>query len=81
MPRFYLLVQMVEWKWKKCQMGYEIVGLDVVGIQRSISISSIFKNLKFPLLLLKSLRNAKKVVKDFNPNIVIGVEVMLVVLP
>ena len=53
--------------------GYEIIGLDVVGIQRSFSVSSIIKNLKFPFLLLKSLKKANKIVKDFKPNIVIGV--------
>tara|TARA_B100001093_G_scaffold362286_1_gene347019 strand:- start:2084 stop:3193 length:1110 start_codon:yes stop_codon:yes gene_type:complete len=55
------------------QAGFNIVGLDVVGIQRSISISSIIKNLKFPFLLIKSLTKAKQIVKNFNPNIVIGV--------
>ena len=53
--------------------GFEIVGLNVVGIQRSISINSILKNLKFPFLLLKSFNHAKKIIKDFQPNIVVGV--------
>ena len=53
--------------------GFNIVGLDVVGIQRSLSFSSIIKNLKFPFLLLKSLTHAKKVLVDFNPNVVVGV--------
>ena len=30
-------------------------------------------NIKFPLLLLKSLNHAKKVLIDFNPNVVVGV--------
>ena len=55
------------------QAGFNIVGLDVVGIQRSFSIASIIKNLKFPFLLIKSLSKAKQIVKNFNPNIVIGV--------
>ena len=53
--------------------GFEIVGLNVVGIQRSISINAILKNLKFPFLLLKSFNHAKKIIKDFQPNIVVGV--------
>ena len=53
--------------------GFEIVGLNVVGIQRSVSINGILKNLKFPFLLMKSLNHARKIIKDFQPNIVVGV--------
>jgi UDP-N-acetylglucosamine--N-acetylmuramyl-(pentapeptide) pyrophosphoryl-undecaprenol N-acetylglucosamine transferase len=53
--------------------GFEIVGLNVVGIQRSISINAILKNLNFPFLLLKSFNHARKIIKDFQPNIVVGV--------
>ena len=53
--------------------GFDIVGLNVVGIQRSLSLNAIFKNLKFPFLLLKSFNHAKKIIKDFQPNIVVGV--------
>ena len=53
--------------------GFEIVGLNVVGIQRSMSKNAIFKNLKFPFLLLKSFNHARKIIRDFQPNIVVGV--------
>jgi UDP-N-acetylglucosamine--N-acetylmuramyl-(pentapeptide) pyrophosphoryl-undecaprenol N-acetylglucosamine transferase len=53
--------------------GFSIIGLEVVGIQRSLSLKSIYKNLKFPFLLLKSLKNAKKILKDFKPDVVVGV--------
>lgn len=53
--------------------GFEIVGLNVVGIQRSMSINAFLKNLKFPFLLLKSFNHARKIIKDFQPNIVVGV--------
>ena len=53
--------------------GFQIVGLDVVGIQRSLSLDSLIKNLKFPFLLLNSLTHAKKILADFNPNVVVGV--------
>ena len=36
-------------------------------------MTSIIKNLKFPFLLLKSFNDAKKVLLDFKPNVVIGV--------
>lgn len=50
------------------QSGYEIKGLNITGIQRSLSL----KNLTFPFKLLSSLINAKKIIKNFKPNIVIG---------
>lgn len=53
--------------------GFSIIGLEVVGIQRSLSLKSIFKNLKFPFFLLKSLNNAKKILEDFKPDVVVGV--------
>ncbi|WKK65389.1 undecaprenyldiphospho-muramoylpentapeptide beta-N-acetylglucosaminyltransferase [Lutimonas zeaxanthinifaciens] len=50
------------------QSGYEIKGLNITGIQRSLSL----KNLTFPFKLLSSLINAKKIIKNFKPNVVIG---------
>lgn len=50
------------------QNGYKIKGLWISGIQRSLSL----KNLSFPFKLISSLWNAKKIIKQFNPTIVIG---------
>jgi UDP-N-acetylglucosamine--N-acetylmuramyl-(pentapeptide) pyrophosphoryl-undecaprenol N-acetylglucosamine transferase len=49
--------------------GYKIIGLPISGIQRNLSID----NLKFPFKLLKSMYLARKIIKDFKPNIAIGV--------
>ncbi len=49
--------------------GYLIKGLDIVGLQRKLTV----KNLAFPYKLLKSLKAAKQIVKDFNPDIAVGV--------
>jgi UDP-N-acetylglucosamine--N-acetylmuramyl-(pentapeptide) pyrophosphoryl-undecaprenol N-acetylglucosamine transferase len=49
--------------------GYEIVGLPVAGIQRSLSL----KNLTFFAKLFQSLRKAGRVIKSFNPDIAVGV--------
>lgn len=51
------------------QAGYEIIGLPIMGLQRSFTI----KNLKFPFMLVKSLQKAKRIVKDFKPDLAIGV--------
>lgn len=49
--------------------GYDIIGLPVAGLQRKLTL----KNLSFPFKLIKSLKRAKRIVKDFNPDIAIGV--------
>ena len=49
--------------------GYEIVGLNIAGLQRKLTL----KNFSFPFKLMQSLRKAKKIVKEFNPDIAIGV--------
>ncbi len=49
--------------------GYQIIGLPIVGIQRSLSLS----NLLFPLKLIRSLLKARTVIKDFGPDVAVGV--------
>lgn len=49
--------------------GYKIIGLPVTGIQRSLTL----KNLKVMARLIKSLGMAKKVLKEFRPDVVVGV--------
>lgn len=49
--------------------GYKIVGLPIAGIKRELSLS----NLKFPLLLMKSLNKAGEVIREFRPDVAVGV--------
>lgn len=49
--------------------GYRIVGLPVAGIQRRLTI----KNFSVLFKLIKSLLIARKVIKEFNPDVVVGV--------
>lgn len=49
--------------------GYKIVGLPVAGFQRKLTL----KNLLFPFKLLSSLMKAKTVIKEFKPDVVVGV--------
>ncbi|REA59932.1 undecaprenyldiphospho-muramoylpentapeptide beta-N-acetylglucosaminyltransferase [Dyadobacter luteus] len=49
--------------------GYRIVGLPIVGIKRSLSP----ENLMFPFKLINSLLKAREVVKDFKPDVAVGV--------
>ena len=49
--------------------GYEIVGLPVAGLKRKLSLS----NFALPFKVIKSIRMAKKVIREFKPDIAIGV--------
>ena len=49
--------------------GYEIVGLPVAGLKRSLTLS----NLALPFKVIKSIRMAKKLIREFRPDIAIGV--------
>jgi UDP-N-acetylglucosamine--N-acetylmuramyl-(pentapeptide) pyrophosphoryl-undecaprenol N-acetylglucosamine transferase len=50
------------------QAGYEITGLWISGIQRKLTL----KNLMFPFKLISSLFEARKIVKQFQPDVAIG---------
>lgn len=50
------------------QAGFEIEGLWISGIQRSLSVD----NLKFPFKLLSSLWKSNQILKRFQPDVVIG---------
>lgn len=48
--------------------GYNIIGLWISGIQRKLTI----KNLMFPFKLISSLWKARKIIRNFNPDVSIG---------
>ena len=49
--------------------GYEIVGLPVAGLQRKLTLS----NFALPFKVIKSVSMAKKLIREFKPDIAIGV--------
>jgi len=49
--------------------GYPIVGLPIQGFHRKLTM----RNLAFPFKLFKSMWKARKVVKDFKPDVAVGV--------
>ena len=49
--------------------GYRIIGLPVAGLQRKFSLS----NLALPFKVLKSIRKAGRVIRDFKPDVAVGV--------
>jgi len=50
------------------QAGYKIEGLWISGIDRSLTK----RNLSFPFKVISSLWNSRKIIKKFNPDVVIG---------
>ncbi len=48
--------------------GYHIEGLPIRGLSRSLNMDLF----KFPFRLIKSLKRANQIIKDFAPDIVIG---------
>lgn len=50
------------------RLGYRIKGLPIAGLQRKLSL----RNLALPLHVLRSLRRARAVIREFRPDIVVG---------
>lgn len=49
--------------------GYAIVGLKVAGLQRRLTL----ENLSFPFKLMDSLKLSSRLIKNFDPHVVVGV--------
>ena len=49
--------------------GYKIIGLPIAGINRS----NLLANISFPKKLLSSLSEARGIIKDFKPDVAVGV--------
>jgi len=48
--------------------GYKIIGVPIAGLQRKLTLA----NLKLPFLLVRSLLRTNKIIKDFQPDVVVG---------
>lgn len=51
------------------QEGFEIVGLDIAGFDRS----NMLKNLSLPFKMIKSYMQARSILNSFKPDVVVGV--------
>lgn len=49
--------------------GYRIVGLNISGIQRKLSL----ENFLLPIKIIKSILKSKKIIRNFSPDVAIGV--------
>jgi UDP-N-acetylglucosamine--N-acetylmuramyl-(pentapeptide) pyrophosphoryl-undecaprenol N-acetylglucosamine transferase len=48
--------------------GFKIEGIPIAGLQRKLSLA----NLKLPFLILKSLLKTRNIIKNFQPQVVVG---------
>jgi len=53
--------------------GFRIVGLPIVGMQRQLTLKNIVNDLQVPFKVLGSVRKARKIIKEFKPDVVVGV--------
>ena len=53
--------------------GYRIEGLPIRGLQRKLTPANIIADLKLPFLLMKSEMMAAKLIKEFKPDVAVGV--------
>jgi UDP-N-acetylglucosamine--N-acetylmuramyl-(pentapeptide) pyrophosphoryl-undecaprenol N-acetylglucosamine transferase len=51
------------------QAGYKIIGLPIAGLQRKLTLA----NLLFPFKVINSIWKAKQILKDFKPDVAVGV--------
>ena len=53
--------------------GFKIVGLPIIGLQRQLSLKNLIGAIKVPFKVLESVRRAKRIIREFKPDIAIGV--------
>ena len=53
--------------------GYKIIGLPIVGLQRQLNFRNIVNDIQVPFKVLASLRKAKRIIREFKPDVAIGV--------
>ncbi len=53
--------------------GFRIIGLPVAGLQRRPTLHNLISDLGVPFKLASSVRSAKRIIRDFRPDICIGV--------
>ena len=53
--------------------GYRIMGLPMVGMQRQFTMKNLLNNLTVPFRVLDSIRRARAIVREFKPDVAVGV--------
>ncbi len=53
--------------------GFKIIGLPITGLQRQLTLKNIIGDLAVPFKVIASVRKARKIIREFKPDIAIGV--------
>ena len=53
--------------------GYKIIGLPITGLQRQLNVKNILNGISVPFRVLSSIRKARHLIKEFKPQVAIGV--------
>jgi len=53
--------------------GYKIIGLPIVGLQRQLNLRNLINDVQVPFKVLSSLRKARRIIREFKPDVAIGV--------
>ncbi len=53
--------------------GFRILGLPITGLQRQLSLKNIIGDVKLPFKFAASIRRARRIIKEFKPEIAVGV--------
>ena len=53
--------------------GYRIIGLPIVGLQRRLTVKNLLNAMTVPFKVLSSVRKAGRIIREFRPDIAIGV--------
>ena len=53
--------------------GYKIIGLPITGLQRQLTLKNIINDISVPFRVLYSVRKARRVIREFKPQVAVGV--------
>ena len=53
--------------------GFRIVGLPIVGLQRQLTLRNIVNDIQVPFKFVGSIARARRIIKEFKPEIAVGV--------
>jgi UDP-N-acetylglucosamine--N-acetylmuramyl-(pentapeptide) pyrophosphoryl-undecaprenol N-acetylglucosamine transferase len=53
--------------------GFKIIGLPIVGMQRRLTAKNLWNDIQVPFKVLASVFQARRIVKQFKPDVAIGV--------
>ena len=53
--------------------GFKIAGLPIVGLQRQLTLKNILNDITVPFRFAGSICKARRIIKDFKPDVAVGV--------